>query len=335
MNSSTVPRARRALVLLALLVLVVLGMQSLSGSPARADSNPEYDSLPAVSPPSFVSLGYQATSTAEFGDHIQLAGTDRVLDTVSVGLTNWACESDYSLVGNVWVPAGGPCTSTPGSTFAHPITVNMYEVDTSGITPIKGALLATLTTTFDIPFRPSANPGIGPGLCGAGATQWYNPGTGTCQNGFATTVTFDFSTLGPTLPNELIVAVAYNTQTYGASPLGTAGPYNSLNVSLANAAPTVGTNVDNDVMFWNTLNAANYSDGGAGGVGTLRADTGWGAYFGLVLESRADAPAPSLAATGSSSGGLIPALLVMLIGGAGLLLVAGLRRGRTQLTRSG
>jgi len=328
-NSPAVPRARRALVLLAVLLLVLLGMQSFSGSPARADSNPEYDSLPAVSPPSYVSLGYQATSTAEFGDHIQLAGTDRVLDTVSVGLTNWACESDYSLVGNVWIPAGGPCTTTPGSTFAHPITVNLYEVDTSGITPLKGALVATLTTTFDIPFRPSANPGIGPGLCGAGSTQWYNSGTGTCHNGFATTVTFDFSTPAPTLPDELIVAVAYNTETYGASPLGAPGPYNSLNVSLANAAPTVGTNVDNDLMFWNTLNAANYSDGGAGGVGILRADTGWGAYFGLVLEIHADAAAPSLAATGSSSRTGLAVVLLLFFGGAGFLLVAGLRRGRT------
>ena len=31
-------------------------------------------------------------------------------------------------------------------------------------------------------------------------------------------------------------------------------------------------------MYWNTLTAANYTDGGAGGVGIFRLDTGWTPY---------------------------------------------------------
>lgn len=333
MTSFVLPRVRRPLVLLVALVLLLVGVSAFSATPARADANPEYDSVPAIAPPSYVSLGYQATSTPEFGDHIQLAGTDRVLDTVTVGLTNWACESDYTLSGSTWTPAGGPCTSTPGSSFEHPITLNIYGVDTSGVTPVRGALLATLTDTFDIPFRPSASPGVGPGLCGAGATQWYNAGTGTCHNGFGFTITFDFSALGPILVDDLIVAVAYNTQSYGAAPIGAAGPYNSLNVSLADDAPTAGTDVDADLVFWNTSHAPFYSDAGASGVGTLRADTGWGDYNGLVLRIQADAAiqAPTLGLGSATPAGTLPAtgtttepigFALLLLAAGGVLLVA-------------
>jgi Calx-beta domain len=74
--------------------------------------------------------------------------------------------------------------------------------------------------------------------------------------------------------------VSFNTQSWGASPIGSDGPYNSLNVGLltAPATPTVGTDFSSDGVFWNTATAANYTDGGAAGVGVLRFDTNWTPY---------------------------------------------------------
>ena len=321
------PRFRVFVILCLAMVAALVSMQALAVSPARADTAPEYDSIPAVYPPSFVSLGYQATQTSEFGDDIQLGGTDRILKTVTVGLTDWACESDFTLSGDTWTATGLPCVTTPSSTFSHPITVNIYEADNSGPLPVVGALIATLTQDVDVPFRPSASPGVGPGFCGDGATQWYNPGTGTCHNGFGFNVLFDFSATAPVLPDEVIVAVAYNTQTYGADPIGAAGPYNSLNVSLADYPPTVGTDVDPDVMLWNTSNASNYADNGVGGTGTLRADTGWGDYNGLVLAINAEGPL-ALASTGSAAPApfAVGAGAFLLLVGAGLISIRLVRR---------
>jgi hypothetical protein len=43
-------------------------------------------------------------------------------------------------------------------------------------------------------------------------------------------VAFDFT--GTTVPNSLIYGLAFNTETWGANPIGTSGPYNSLNFGL-------------------------------------------------------------------------------------------------------
>ena len=82
------------------------------------------------------------------------------------------------------------------------------------------------------------------------------------------------------LPEQFIFGVAFNTNTWGYSPLGVGGPYESLNVGLANVngagvPPSVGVDLDPDVVYWNTVHAGWYSDGGVGGFGILRPDTGW------------------------------------------------------------
>ena len=253
-----------------------------------------YDSIPAVYPGSFPSLGYEATSADEFGDHISFDGTSRSLDSVEVSLTNWACENDFDNVGGTWVPnrdgyAGEACVTTPGSFFNHPITLNIYEVDNSGVDPAVGSLIATVTDNFDIPFRPSWD---SVNCTGTGQTPttdipfggtWFDPVAGACVHGYAFNITFDFSTLGVTLPEEVIFGVAYNTANHGDSPLGTAGPYSSLNVSVTIDAATVGTNVEADTVFWDTSFAGFYCDSGAGGTDSFRRDSGcWGTYTPVV-----------------------------------------------------
>jgi hypothetical protein len=217
-----------------------LAVVSVASITTAASAGTVYNSLPSPAPAGITSLGYQATSTAEFGDHIALAGTDRALTDVTVALSDWAKKSEWPTVGDA-------------DSFSHLLTLNLYAVDTSGPTPVVGSLVATKTINADILYRPEV----------------YS------ANGIYQTVTFDFSADGVTLPNELIATVAYNTQTHGASPIGAAGPYNSLNVGLASALPSIGTDVNPDNAFWNTSFAAFYTDGGVGGVGTLRQDTGW------------------------------------------------------------
>lgn len=247
-----------------------------------------YDSIPAIYPGSFPSLGYEATSTDEFGDHISFDGSSRALDSVEISLTNWACENDYDNVSGTWVPNRGTseaCVTTLGSFFAHPITLNIYEVDNSGVDPAIGSLIASVTDTFDIPFRPSWDSVN----CPAPSTDvpfggtWYDPVLGACVHGYAFNITFDFSTLGVTLPEEVIFGVAYNTANHGAAPLGTAGPYSSLNVSLATVPPTVGIDVEAGTAFWDTSYGPFYCDGGAGGTDTFRRDANcWDPYIPAV-----------------------------------------------------
>jgi hypothetical protein len=47
-------------------------------------------------------------------------------------------------------------------------------------------------------------------------------------------------------------------------------------------SPSVGSNPFPDTAYWNTQTAANYADGGAGGVGIFRRDTNWTPFSGAV-----------------------------------------------------
>ena len=111
-----------------------------------------YDSIPAPLPPNVPSLGYQATQTSEFGDLIQFGGTSRVLNRVTLAMSDWALASDYP--------------SFPGSsgpTWNHPLTLNLYNVDNSGPNPAPGTLIATRTQTFAIPVAAAGRPDVSRG----------------------------------------------------------------------------------------------------------------------------------------------------------------------------
>jgi hypothetical protein len=218
-----------------------------------------YDAVPSTLPPNVVSLGYEATSTSEFGDRVTLGGTDRVLSSVTVTMSDWALYSDYSTDARY---------AANSATWSHPITVNVYSSHL-GANGAPDTLLATTTQNVTIPWRPAADP-----TC-AGGTAW-RASDGQCYNGIAFNATFDLSSAHVTLPNDVIVSVAYNTADYGAAPIHAAGPYNSLNVGVPTSQPvTVGSDFNTDTVFWNTSFAGFYTDGGAAGVGVLREDSNW------------------------------------------------------------
>jgi hypothetical protein len=240
---------------LALAAFALLGGSLAAASAASAAT--VYDNVPSPLPGNLPSLGYEANSTSEFGGLVGLAGTERYNPDVTVTMSSWACQTG----------SGTSCTTTPGATFSHPITLNLYHVLPSGE---PGGLIGTRTQTFNIPFRPSADPNC------PTPSQWStNPGSesaSNCFNGLATNITF--SAPGLSLPDQVIVALAYNTTHYGYHPIGgTGGPYDSLNVGLR-APPSVGTLPRPDDAYLNSSWSGAYCDNGTAGTGFLRLDTG-------------------------------------------------------------
>jgi hypothetical protein len=240
---------------------------------ALAATNPSvlYDSTPQPLPPNVVSLGFQATQTAEFGDYIAFAGTDRVLDTVTVTMSDWAKHSDYPSMD----PAG----------WAHDITLNIYNVAFVDGEPVVGSSIISVTQSFFIPWRPEHTASC--------AGDGWLASDSTCYSGLAFNITFDLSSLNQALPDEIIYGIAYNTNTWGYDPLNAPGPYESLNVGLLDTSPSTGTDVEPDAVFWNTMTAGNYTDGGAGGVGTFRRDTNWTPYTPAVRFTATNPPPTS------------------------------------------
>ncbi len=224
-----------------------------------------YNSVPSPLAPNYASLGFQATQTAEFGDFVHLGGTNRALNTVTVTMSNWALQATPA---NVTYCNNNPtlCDSTG---FLHPFKLTIYNPGsgTPGARNV-GSVIGTVTQTKRVPWRPVADP-----TC-ATPTAWRSPVDNLCYNGYAFNMSFDMSSLGVTLPNDVIVGIAYNTQTWGAAPMGVDGPYNSLNVSLTGNV-TSGTDDNADFVYWNTSTAGNYTDGGTAGVGVFREDSGW------------------------------------------------------------
>lgn len=257
-----------------LVLAAALAVLPIAGASAAPTPSVVYDAIPAPLPPNVASLGFQATQTAQFGDYVHLAGSDRVLKTVTVTMSDWALYSDYSSDSRY----SGNSTS-----WTHPITLNVYS-NHLGADGVPDTLLATKTQTVTIPWRPVADP-----TC-PGSTAW-RARDGQCYNGLAFNATFDISSPAVTLPNAVIVGVAYNTQSWGAAPIGTPGPYNSLNVGVPTGqTASVGTDDNPDNVFWSTSTPSNYADGGAAGVGVFRQDTNWAPNGTVAFQITASAP---------------------------------------------
>ena len=95
-------------------------------------------------------------------------------------------------------------------------------------------------------------------------------------NGYAFKAVFEF-TGNITLPEQVMIMVDYNTQASGFEPLKANGPWNALNVAVGAAAPTVGEDVDPDVVLRVTSSDWFYPNSGwrntSGPLARIRATT--------------------------------------------------------------
>lgn len=176
-----------------------------------------FDSIPSPLPAAVVSFPFAAATVHTLGQGIALAaGTPRVLKSIDLVMQSYACENG--------VYTDTSCSTTAGSIFTHPITMNLRDAN--------GALIATKKQEFAIPYRPSSSAVD----CPADPTRWKAP-DGNCYSSFAFTIAFDMSDLKQTLPEAFIFEVAFETSRDGL-PLG---DYDNLNVGATNTPPTIGS----------------------------------------------------------------------------------------------
>jgi opacity protein-like surface antigen len=236
-----------------LLTALLAAMALLALMAGAASAVQIYNNVPKPKRKNVVSLGYEATSTSEFGGAVKFALLARKNPTVDIQMSSWACQN---------LQSGAACHSTPGSTFEWPITLNIYALN--GNEP--GALIATQTQNVNIRYRPSAN-NKKCSLTSEGVVGY----SANCYNGFAFTVPFTLT--GVTLPNEAIVAVAFNTTDYGAAPTHSADVgEDSLNVGLTEPPETPLQGYD--PLPTEAFIASTYYPG-EGGPGVFSRQEGW------------------------------------------------------------
>jgi hypothetical protein len=259
---------RRILVtLVALVGLMTVGLVTVPAAVAGASGGSTiYDSTTSPLSQALPSEGFEADALSQLGNQITFStGSGRILTSAVVSLDSWACTS------GTWESG---CDTTTGATFAEPVTLNLYKV---GADNAVGAKIASITQTFNIPYRPSADSSYTTDCASDAAAQgipvsefsgtWYDSADGNCYNGLATNVTF---TLGHTkVPANVIYGIAYNTSDYGSAPYGdstachatTQGcPYDSLNFGFTTTSnePSVGSDNVPGTVYQNSADAGNY-----------------------------------------------------------------------------
>ncbi len=227
-----------------LAVLIALAGLLVVSASASASGTLVYDNVPSPLPGNLASIGYEATSTSEYGGEVSLVGTARKNPKVTVIMSAWGCEE-----GGVY--SGETCQRPKEKKkFKWPLTLNVYSV---GAGNTVGTKLATVTHTFGMPYRPSSSKACTEAGDEGAWEDLAQPGAEViekCFHGISFPVKFHLS--GVTLPSEVIVSVAYNTSAHGEKPVGTqpcdstaAGCYyDSLNVGItepSEKALTVGS----------------------------------------------------------------------------------------------
>jgi hypothetical protein len=171
---------------------------------------------------SYSSFGFQSSSIWSQAKYVELSGTGTVgaprkLHSCDVTLSSYAPYNSYT----TWAAANPglvvlpPATSIPGDSggYYHPVTLSFYEYEIANSTE-SYRLLTSKTVQAFIPWRPVK--------LADGVTNYTN-------QGYAFRVPFDFPD-GVILPDQVWVAVSFNTQSFGVAPIGVSGPYDALNV---------------------------------------------------------------------------------------------------------
>ena len=176
---------------------------------------------------SYYSKGLQAAGYWGMAKYVGLGGTARKLHSCDVTLVSWAGyyggkNNDPNYRYKEWADAHpdlavvpNPDVSVPGDSggYYHPVTLSFYEYVNDGVIETYRILTSQTVRAF-IPWRPSTD------VDGVLPYPYF---------GNAFRVSFNFAD-GIILPSNVWVAVSFNTSTYGTTPVGSAGPYDALNV---------------------------------------------------------------------------------------------------------
>jgi hypothetical protein len=271
------------------LATAAAGLAAIGVFPATAFAHAPallYSSLtPTVDANYLPSEGPEAYSFDELGNQITLSSSSQVAHVI-VQMSSWGCG-----VSGAWNTDN--CVTNPGTKFTEPITLTIYnapasdpqtQADTVG-SGLPGAQILSITKTFSIPYRPSANntrcQGSSP-YAGAGA--FYDSKLGACFAGLATSINFNLTTLHETLPQNIVFGISYNTSDYGYAPYGdgtgcytssTGCPYDALNIGLSDDPTNLNAGSDPYAggMYQDGIYGGDYCDGGAAGTGTFRFDS--------------------------------------------------------------
>jgi hypothetical protein len=242
---------------MAVALLAVGALTALTAGASSAEVI--YNNIPSPLPGNFASIGFDATSTTQFGGEIEVAGTARKNPTVTVVMSSWACQS------GTWEDG---CSSPTKKTFKEPVTIKIYEVGELNV-PI-----ATKTKSFKMPYRPSAEPVH---CTGPDAGTWYDAESGECFNGKAFTIKFKVKL--QRVPKKAIVTVSYPTTSTPAQSLNVAVSEPSENTLSLGADPT-------QELFLDSSLSDMYCEG-ATDVGTFGGSEGncWEGYQPVVALS--------------------------------------------------
>lgn len=168
-----------------------------AGVIAEPRENVVYNSLPEVLAADYISDGFESAHLPEIGDRLTLAGSDRRLVSVTVILSSWARSEDF---GNA-------------ASYVHPLTLKLYG---AGSVKYPGPLLATVTQSVVIPYRPA----------------------GWISNGIAFKAVFELGGLYIPVSDSLIYTVSANTSHFWTTPTGAPGSPNDNQLGFAYSAAT-------------------------------------------------------------------------------------------------
>jgi len=269
--------------MLAGLAAAILPASAVFAAPA-ATSSVLYSSLAPALQGNIPSVGAEAYSFKEFGNQVTLTRSGQI-GSVVVTMSSWGCGQSGG-----WNTDN--CVTVPGTKFTEPITLNIYRApatdpatqpDTVG-SGLPGASILSVTKTFSIPYRPSANHakcvGTSP-YSGSGA--WFDSQLGECFAGMMTNITFSLSSLHVTLPQNIVFGIAYNTSDDGYAPYGDSTTchgtsqgcgYDSLNIGLSQDPTNLNQGSDPyPGGIYQNATAGEYCDSGNAGSGTFRFDS--------------------------------------------------------------
>lgn len=162
---------------------------------------------------SYFSHGFQAQGTTELGNLVNFAGTARKLDTIKVNMVTYAQSNSWT----AWAATNSSATT---SGYYHELILRVYTLTSSNTVQ----LLTFQTNNVLVPWaQPSG----------------INSFTGLPNTGQAFTVSYNFSAANILLPDSAIISIGFNTQSYGDSPIGSGGPYDSLNFGVMYSSNTI------------------------------------------------------------------------------------------------